>query len=247
VPAETVINHEGISAYLDLSITVEGRSVPAVASDVDAVVHKLAYPVEYHAEILTDYTARQAAQQRLLIASIVALVGMYLLLQASVRSWLMAFATFLVLLAALAGGVLTAFLTNGTLSVASLFGLLAVLGIATRNAIALINHYQHLETEKGQRFGSELILRGSQERVAPTVMTTLTTALALLPFVFLGNVAGLEVVRPMAIIIAGGMVISTLLNLFVLPALYLRYGASREVDLELLPVAGADLPAVATD
>jgi len=247
VPAETVINHEGISAYLDLSITVEGRSVPAVASDVDAVVHKLAYPVEYHAEVLTDYTARQAAQQRLLIASIVALVGMYLLLQASVRSWLMAFATFLLLLAALAGGVLTAFLTNGTLSVASLFGLLAVLGIATRNAIALINHYQHLEMEKGQRFGSELILRGSQERVAPTLMTTLTTALALLPFVFLGDIAGLEVVRPMAIIIVGGLTISTLLNLFALPALYLRYGASREVDLELLPVAGADLPAVAAD
>ena len=247
VPAETVINHEGLSAYLDLSITVEGRSVPAVASDVNRAVHNLAYPVEYHAEVLTDYTARQAAQQRLLIASIVAVIGMYLLLQASVKSWTLAFATFLLLLAALAGGMLTAFLTNGTLSVASLFGLLAVLGIATRNAIALINHYQHLETEKGQRFGSELILRGSQERVAPTVMTTLTTALALLPFVFLGNVAGLEVVRPMAIIIAGGMVISTLLNLFALPALYLRYGASREVDLELLPVAGADLPAVATD
>jgi Cu/Ag efflux pump CusA len=247
VPAETAINHEGLSAYLDLGITVEGRSIPAVASDVNTVVHNLAYPVEYHAEVLTDYTQRQAAQQRLLIASIIALVGMYLLLQASVKSWLMAFATLLVLLAALAGGVLTAFLTNGTLSVASLFGLLAVLGIATRNAIALINHYQHLEMEKGQRFGSELIVRGSQERVAPTVMTTLTTALALLPFVFLGNVAGLEVVRPMAIIIVGGMTVSTLLNLFALPALYLRYGASREVDLELLPVAGADLPAVATD
>jgi Cu/Ag efflux pump CusA len=247
VPAETVINHEGISAYIDLGITVSGRSAIAVAKDVDAAVHNLAYPVEYHAEVLTDYTQRQAAQQRLLVAAIVALIGIYLLLQASVRSWLLAFATFIVLLASLAGGLLTAFLTNGTLSVASLFGLLAVLGIAARNAIALINHYQHLEMEKGQRFGSELILRGSGERVAPTVMTTLTTVLALLPFMFLGNIAGLEVVRPMAVIIVGGLAISTLLNLFALPALYLRYGASREVDLELMPVAGADLPAVATD
>ncbi len=247
VPAETAINHEGISAYLDLGITVEGRNIAAVASDVNAVVHKLAYPVEYHVEVLSGHTQRQAAQQRMLIASIVALVGIYLLLQASVRSWLMAFATFLVLLAALAGGVLTAFLTNGTLSVASLFALLAVLGIAARNAIALITHYQHLEIENGQRFGSELILRGSQERVTPTVMTALTTAMALLPFVFLGNIAGLEVVRPMTIIIVGGLIISTLLNLFALPALYLRYGASREVDLELLPVAGVDLPAVAAD
>jgi Cu/Ag efflux pump CusA len=123
--------------------------------------------------------------------------------------------------------------------------LLAVLGITARNAIALINHYQYLEMKKGESFGSELILRGSVERVAPTVITTLTTALALLPFVILGNTPGLEIVRPMAIIITGGMLVSTLLNLFALPALYLRYGASREVDLELLPVA--DLPAVATD
>jgi multidrug efflux pump subunit AcrB len=242
-----VINHEGISAYLDLGIVVEGRNVAAVAGDVDAVVHKLAYPVEYHAEVLTGFTQRQAAQQSLLIASIVALIGIYLLLQASVRSWRLAFSTLLLMLAALAGGLLTAFLTNGSLSVASLFGLLAVLGIAARNAIALITHYQHLEIDKGQRFGSELILRASQERIAPTVMTTLTTAAALLPFVFLGNMAGLEIVRPMAVIIMGGMTISTLLNLFALPALYLRYGASREVDLELMPLSGADLPAVATD
>ena len=247
VPAETVINHEGISAYLDLSIMVQGRSVRAVAGDVDAVVHRLAYPVEYHAEVLSDFTQREAAQQRLLIACIVAVFGIYLLLQASAKSWGMALATLLLLLAALAGGVLTAFLVNGTLSVASLFGLLAVLSIAARNAIALIKYYQYLELENGEKFGSELVLGGSAERVAPTLMTTLTTTLALLPFLFLGNLAGFEIVRPMTIIIIGGLVISTLLNLFALPALYLRYGASREVDLDLRPVSGADLPAVATD
>jgi Cu/Ag efflux pump CusA len=247
VPAQTVINHEGISAYLDLGIKVNGRSVTAVANDVDAVVHQLAYPVEYHAEVLTDYTESQAAQQRLLIALIVGVAGIYLLLQASIKSWLMAFMTFLFILAALAGGLLTAFLTNGTLSVASLFALLAVLGIAARNAIALINHLQYLELEKGQRFGPELIVRGSAERVAPTIMTTLTTALVLLPFVVLGNLPGFEIVRPMAVIIIGGLFISTLLSLFVLPALYLRYGASREVDLELLSVSGAESPAAASD
>jgi Cu/Ag efflux pump CusA len=247
VPADTVIKHEGISAYLDLGITVQGRSIAAVANDLNGVVHGLVYPVEYHVEVLTDHTQRQAGQQSLLIASVVALAGMYLLLQSSVRSWGMAFATLLLLLASLAGGVLVAFLINGTLSTASLFGLLAVLGIAARNAVVLINHYQHLEVAKGGRFGSELIVRGSAERVAATVMSTFTTALVLLPFLFLGNLAGFEVVRSMAIIIVGGLVISTLLNLFALPALYLRYGASREVDLGLQPVSGADLPAVATD
>jgi Cu/Ag efflux pump CusA len=242
-----MINHEGISAYLDLGITVGDRSIAAVASDIDRKVHNLAFPIEYHAEVLTEHAQRQAAQQSLLIASIVALVGIYLLLQASVKSWLMAFATFLILLAALAGGVLIALLTNEMLSIASLFGLLTVFGIAARNAIALINHCQYLETEKGVRFGSELVMRGSRDKVGPTVMTTITTAMALLPFIFLGNNAGFEIVRHMTIIIMGGMIISTLLNLFALPALYLRYGASREVDLELLPVPEADLPAVATD
>lgn len=244
VPADTVINHEGISAYLDLAITVQGRNIAAVTSDVKDVVQGLAYPLEYHAEVLTADVARQG-QGRLQLAALIALAGMYLLLQASLKSWSMALATFLLLLASLAGGVLVAFLVNSTLSVASLIGLLAVLGIATRNAIALINHYQHLEVEKGGSFGSELIMRGSSERVAATVMTTFTTVLVLLPFLFLGNLAGFEIVRSMAIIIIGGLVISTSLNLFALPALYLRYGASREVDLELLPVT--DLPAVATD
>lgn len=245
VPADTVINHEGISAYLDLGITVQGRSIAAVASDLNGVVHGLVYPVEYHVEVLSNHTQRQTGQQNLLIAAAIALAGIYLLLQSSVRSWGMAFATLLVLLASLAGGVLVAFLINGTLSTASLFGLLAVLGIAARNAVALINHYQHLEMEKGVIFGSELILRGSGEKVAATVMTTFTTALVLLPFLFLGNLAGFEIVRSMAIIIIGGLVISTLLNLFALPALYLRYGASREADLGLMPAA--DLPAMATD
>jgi Cu/Ag efflux pump CusA len=247
VPSLAVINHDGMSPYLDLAITVQGRSVAAVANDVNTAVHNLNFPLEYHAEVLSTYAQVQAAQQSLLIAAIVALAGIYLVLQAAASSWRMGFATFLLVLAALAGGVLTALLTNGTLSVASLFGLLAVLGIATRNAIALINHYQHLERVNGESFGDELVQHGSLDRVAATVMSTLTTVLTLLPLVFLGNTPGLEIVSPMAIIIVGGLIISTLLNLFALPALYLRYGASREADLGLMPVSGADLPAGATD
>ena len=239
VSADSVIKHEGISSYLDLGITVHGRNVSAVANDVNQTVKGLAYPVEYHAEVLTEHTQQQAAQQRMWIASLVALVGIYLLLQASARSWGMAFAAFFVLLATVAGGVLVAWLINGSLNVASLFALLAVIGISARNTLALMNHYQHLELAQGERFGSELVLRGSAERVAPTVMTTLITTLVFLPFLFMGNLAGFEIVRPMAIIIIGGLVISTLLNLFALPALYLRFGSSREADLELMSVPSA--------
>lgn len=244
VQSDTSIKHEGISSYLDLALNVQGRSVSAVAADVDRVVKSLEYPVEYHAEVLSDHTQRQASQQRLWIAGIVALIGIYLLLQASVRSWGMALAAFLLLLATVAGGVVVAWLINGSLSAAALFALLAVLGIGARNTLALINHYQYLEWSTGERFGSDLVTRGSAERLAPTVMTTLLTALVLLPFLFMGNLAGFEIVRSMATIIIGGLVISTLLNLFALPALYLRYGASREADLELMTVAG---PAAADD
>ena len=245
VPAQTVIYHDNMSSYLDIGVNVQGRNAGAVVADVKVAVSKLAFPLEYHVEIVNDYAARQASQQHILIAALVAVVGIFLLLQASARSWQMAFATFLLLPAAVAGGALTAFLTNGSLSMASLFGLLAVLGIAARNALSLINHYQHLELEKGEKFDAELVLRGSRERVAPTVTTALATALALAPFMFMGNVPGLEVVRPMAVVVLGGLIASTLLNLFALPALYLRYGASREADLGFQTVT--DLSATAAD
>jgi Cu/Ag efflux pump CusA len=122
--------------------------------------------------------------------------------------------------------------------------LLVILGIATRNSIILISHYRVLEDQEGEPFGLGLILRGSRERVAPTLMTALTTGLVLLPFVLFGNIPGLEIVYPMAIAILGGLVTSTLFNLLALPGLYLRFGASREADLGF---QRSDLPVAADD
>ena len=140
----------------------------------------------------------------------------------------MAFANLLILPASLAGGVVAASLVNGSLSVAALFGLLPVLGIAARNSLMLISHYQNIEIEEGKPFGPELVLRGSRERVAPTLMTALTTGLALVPLVLAGDIPGQEIEYPMAIVILGGLVTSTLLNLLVVPALYLRFGKPRQ-------------------
>ncbi len=95
-------------------------------------------------------------------------------------------------------------------------------GIAARNGILLINHYQHLEREEGEPFGAGLVLRGSRERLAPILMTALATGLALVPLVISGEIPGAEIEYPMAIVILGGLVTSTLLNLFLVPALYLR-------------------------
>jgi Cu/Ag efflux pump CusA len=146
---------------------------------------------------------------------------------------------------ALAGGAVAAFLGNSAFSLSSLFGFLTLLGITVRNGIAMASQFNHLEQQKGQSFGPELVLRGALERLSPILMTTLTTAFALIPVLILGDIPGLEMVRPMAIVILGGLVTTTLFDLFILPALYLRYGASRERDLELQRIPEAELPVAA--
>ena len=242
--SETVIRHDAMSAYVDIGFTVKGRNSSVVASAIQTKLKNYAFPFEYHAEVLSNTATVQASQQRILMTGLIALIGIFLLLQASARSWRMAFATLLVLTASLAGGVVAASLVNSSLSVAALFGLLPILGITARNSMMLISHYQHIEMEEGKPFGPELVLRGSLERVAPTLMTAVTTGLAVLPFVITGNIPGQEIVFPMGIVILGGLVTSTLASVFVLPALYLRFGASREPELSF---QRADIPAVAAD
>jgi predicted RND superfamily exporter protein len=135
------------------------------------------------------------------------------------------------------GGEIAALIAGGTVSLGALAGFLAVLVIAARNGVVLISHYQRLQRDGVATLGPPLILRGTQERLVPVLMTALATGLVFLPLVILGNRAGYEIVHPMAIVIVGGLVTSTLLTLFVLPALYLRFGAAELApapELELL-------------
>jgi Cu/Ag efflux pump CusA len=137
----------------------------------------------------------------------------------------MALLSFLSLPAALVGGVLAALIfSEGVISLGSMVGFLTILGVAARNGIMMINHYQHLEKEEGEHFGRALVMRGAKERVSPIMMTVLAAGLALVPLVVAGNIPGHEIEHPMAIVILGGLVTSSLINLFVLPALYLRFG-----------------------
>jgi Cu/Ag efflux pump CusA len=121
------------------------------------------------------------------------------------------------------------------ISLGSLIGFLTVLGIAARNGIMMINHFQHLERYEGEKFGLRLVLRGAGERLRPILMTAATAGLAILPLVIYGNLPGHEIEFPMAVVILGGLVTSTLLNLFILPALYLRFGEGTIEVGELSP------------
>jgi Cu/Ag efflux pump CusA len=132
---------------------------------------------------------------------------------------------------ALVGGALAVWMADGVVSLGSLVGFLTVFGIAARNGILMVSHFQHLERHEGETFGPDLVLRGARERLAPILMTASATGLAVLPLVVPGSVPGHEIEHPMAVVILGGLVTSTLLNLFVLPSLYLRFagpaGGSR--------------------
>jgi Cu/Ag efflux pump CusA len=178
--------------------------------------------------MIGEYAERQQSQSRLLIAGIAATLVIFFLLRVSLGNWRLAGMSFLSLPLALVGGVIAAFFTAGVLSLGSLVGFLTILGVAARNGIMLISHYQHLEEFEGETFGIGLILRGAKERIAPIMMTALTAGLALIPIVIAGNIPGHEIEHPMTIVILGGLVTSTLVNLFIVPALYFVVGQRRK-------------------
>jgi CzcA family heavy metal efflux pump len=220
------ISHERLARRIDVDANVEGRDLGSVYRDVEAALATIEWPQEYHPELLGEYVERQAAQDRLLLFAIAAAIGVFLLLHTSFGSTRLAILSFLTLPFALVGGILAAWLGTGVISLGSLVGFFTVLGIAARNGIMMINHFQHLEREEGEPFGPGLVIRGARERLAPILMTALATGLALVPLAIAGDRPGHEIEHPLAIVILGGLITSTLLNLFVVPSLYLRFAKS---------------------
>jgi Cu/Ag efflux pump CusA len=199
--------------------------------DVADRLEQVQFPVGYSYDLIGELAERQAADARLRSDALLAGIGILLLLVAAFRSWRLGLMAFLALPMALVGGLLAAYLfSGGIISLGSLVGFFTVLGIVARNGIMLITHCQHLEREEGEPFGPELVLRGAKERLAPILMTALATGLALVPLVASGEIPGAEIEYPMAIVILGGLVTASFLNLFVIPALYLRF-AKRKRDI----------------
>ncbi len=223
-----VVEREGQSRKIDVSANVKGRDLGSVADEVEDTLQTIDFPLGYYAEVKGEFAEREAAQRSLLIAGSLAVIAIFFLLFTSFGKWRLAILTFFTLPWALVGGLLAAYFSNGVLSLGSLVGLLTILGIATRNGIMMISHFQHLEEEEGMPFGLELVLRGARERIAPILMTALTTGLALVPLAIAGDLPGHEIEHPMALVILGGLVTSTLLNLLVVPTLYLRFGKPRQ-------------------
>jgi len=227
-PTPNQIHREGASRFIEVGANVRGRALGAVANDISAGLEKMEFPLGYRAEVSGEYVERQESDRRLLVWGLVAAAGIFLLLVMSLHSVRLAALSFFTLPMALVGGVLAAyFFSGGVISLGSLVGFFTILGIVARNGIMQVTHFQHLEEREGEEFGPHLVLRGARERLAPILMTALTTGLALVPLLISGNIPGQEIEYPMAIIILGGLLTSTLLNLFVVPSLYLRFAKTR--------------------
>ena len=231
-PTPNEITREGGSRRIDVTTNVRDRDLGAVAQDIQTALAAVKFPEGYHAELLGEYAAREASQNRLLAIGFLSLLGILLILHVDFGSARLVAMVALTLPFALIGGVAAAFLSGGVLSLGSLVGFVTVLGIAARNGIMLVSHYRHLEDVERVPFGPELVERGAEERLAPILMTALATGLALVPIVVGGSRSGQEVEHPMAVVILGGLVTSTVLNLFLLPALYYRYGRRATGNLQ---------------
>ena len=224
VPAPNEIKREGASRRIDVTCNVAGRDLGSVAREIKEKVSALSFDREYHPEFLGEYAAREESRQRLTALAALSLLGVLLVIHSDFRTMRLTILVFLTLPFALIGGVFGAVWGGGILSLGSLVGFVTVLGIAARNGIMLVSHYRHLEEEEGEPFGPALVIRGSIERLAPILMTALATGLALVPLAVAGNKPGHEIEHPMAVVILGGLVTSTVLNLFLMPSLYLAFG-----------------------
>jgi Cu/Ag efflux pump CusA len=223
------VKRDSGSRRIDVTCDAKGRDLGLVARDIEAAIRALPFEREYHPEFLGEYTARQESQQRLIALGAMSLIGILLILYIDFQSLRLTLMVALTIPFALIGGVVAAWMAGGVLSLGSLIGFVTVLGIAARNGIMLVSHYRHLQESEGEPFGLNLVLRGAEERLIPILMTVLTTALALLPLAISGNKPGHEIEYPLAVVIVGGLVTSTFLNLFLLPPLYLLWGRHEVV------------------
>jgi CzcA family heavy metal efflux pump len=221
------ISREDVQRKIVVSANVSGRDLRGVIDDTRAGIERsVTFPPGYYVVYGGQFESEQAASRTLLLLGAVVIAGILALLFFSFRSLRNALLIMLNLPLALIGGVIAVYLGSGILSVASLVGFVTLFGIATRNGIMMISHYDHLRTVEGAPF-DEAVHRGSMERLSPVLMTALCAGLGLVPLVLAGDQPGNELQAPMAVVILGGLVSSTALNMIVLPALYARFARAR--------------------
>jgi Cu/Ag efflux pump CusA len=237
-PATSIIRRQGSARRIDVLAKVDERALGDVADDVTRSIKQIAFPFEHRAEVLGEYKEQRAAL-RSIYGYIAAAAGlMFLLTQAVLRSWTVTALSLLGVPIAVLGGLAAIAIIDGTFSLGSLLGLGAVLALAVHQGVGLVTHFQHLQSNEGEPFGEALVRRGVLEQFPSVIASSITTLALVLPFAVMGEVAGLEIAHPLAVVVLGGVITSTLGTLLVLPALYARLGAGwtgDRLDLEMDP------------
>jgi CzcA family heavy metal efflux pump len=223
-----MILRENVQRRIVVSCNVAGRDLGSVVADIQrAVAEHVRMPGGYRVEYGGQFESRQSATERLLILGGAAIAGVFMMLVLAFGRTRDALIVMVNLPLALLGGVAGVFLAGGVLSVASMIGFITLFGIATRNGIMLVSHIRRLMEEEGVTSFREAVERGAHERLLPILMTAMAAGLALIPLAMAAGESGSEIQTPMAIVILCGLATSTLLNMFVVPTLYLKYGELR--------------------
>jgi CzcA family heavy metal efflux pump len=221
------INRENVQRRIIVQANVAGRDLGGVIHDVrTAVARRVALPQGYFVQYGGQFEAQEKATRQIAVMSALAVIGIFGLLYVALRSSRLAAFVMANLPLAMIGGVAMVFLAGGTLSIASLIGFITLFGIATRNGIMLISHYRHLMEQEGVAF-DKAVVQGSLERLSPILMTALVTGIGLIPLALGGGEPGKEIQQPMAVVILGGIVSSTVLNMLVIPALFAKFARRR--------------------
>ena len=221
-----MVLRENVQRRIVISCNVAGRDLGSVVDDIrSAVSRAVPMPAGYRVEYGGQFESEQSASQRLLVLGVVSIAAVFMLLVLAFGRARDALIVMTNLPLALIGGVAGVFLSGGVLNVATMIGFITLFGIATRNGIMLVTHIHHLMDVEGVRDFREAVERGAEERLVPILMTAAAAGLALIPLSLRGGQTGSEIQTPMAIVILCGLTTSTLLNMFVVPTLYLKFGA----------------------
>lgn len=230
VPSEVVVQHDATSRRIDIVADISGRPLEDIQRDIQAAVQQIEFPLEYHAEIPTKYGELQAADTLVHGLGVAAALAVLLLLQTAVRSWKLAVATFLALPAAMSGAAVAAWFGSASLSWLSLTAFAAVLAIAARNAALLSARVDEIWRETAGASRTDVVLQAARDRVSPVLKSAIITLLVLIPPAFMGGTVGQALIGPMLLILAGGLVTTTLVGLFILPLLTLWFGPRTEPE-----------------
>ena len=225
------IAHENGQRKMYVSCNVEGRDLAATAGDLKTQIEsKVKLPAGAYLVFAGQYESQREANRQLTWMAILAMLGIFLVLYLHFSSWRIALQIMCNVPLALIGSVMAVALTGGTFSIATLVGFVTLTGIASRNGIMMISHYIHLIAHEKENFDDRMIIRGSLERMVPVLMTALVTALALIPLTLDPQAPGKEILYPVATVILGGLISSTILDMVVTPAIFKLFGEKALKD-----------------